>query len=265
MPRLLRYLLVLVSAIQIFFTVAFFFQLPIAIQIWPLGYTNDLTYIFVSSIFAAAAASTLWCVAANEPGALAGIALDYLIILAPTSIFAFQSSARSGAMLLFGIVSLASALGGLGLLLWSVRLPIRDTRPMPRLVRVAFAVFIIALIIVGTQLILKSPNILPWRVNVAGSVIYGWFFLGAAFYFAYGLLRPSWHNTAGQLAGFLAYDLVLIVPFLQYLPNVPPASRTNLIIYISVLIFSGLLAIYYLFINAETRILRSALKREEAL
>ena len=39
-------------------------------------------------------------------------------------------------------------------------------------------------------------------------------FLGSATYFAYGIVRPRWTNAGGQLAGFLAYDLVLIVPFM---------------------------------------------------
>jgi hypothetical protein len=262
--RPLRYLLLLISAIQIFFTVVFYFRLPLAMQLWPLGYTNNLSYIFVSSIFAAAAASTLWCIAANEPGALAGIALDYIVILVPVTIFAFQSSMRSGAMLLFGIVCLLAAIFGLGLFRWSVRIPIRDTRPMPRLVRLSFVGFIIALLIVGGSLILKTPNILPWNVNVAGSVVYGWFFLGAALYFAYGLLRPSWHNAAGQLTGFLAYDLILIVPFLQYWPVVPPNSQGSLIIYLGVILISSLLAIYYLLINIQTRQIAPSI-REQAL
>ena len=79
-------------------------------------------------------------------------------------------------------------------------------------------------------------------------------FLGAADYFAYGLLRPSWLNTAGQLIGFLAYDIVLIVPFLIRLPTIPPENRIGLTIYTGVVIYSGLVAIYYLFLNKPTRL-----------
>jgi len=81
----------------------------------------------------------------------------------------------------------------------------------------------------------------------------GWMFLGAAFYFAYGLLRPSWLNSAGQMIGFLAYDAVLIVPFLQRLPTVTPENRLGLTIYTGVVVFSGLLAIYFLFLHGPTR------------
>ena len=85
-------------------------------------------------------------------------------------------------------------------------------------------------------------------------MVIGWMFFGAAMYFAYALLRPSWLNSAGQLIGFLAYDLVLIVPFLTRLPGVAPEHKLGLIIYTAVVTYSGLLAIYYLLIYKPTRV-----------
>jgi hypothetical protein len=79
-------------------------------------------------------------------------------------------------------------------------------------------------------------------------------FLGAATYFAYALFRPSWLNAAGPLVGFLAYDVVLIVPFLTRLPSTSPEHVVGLIIYTAVVIYSGLLATYYLFIHKGTRL-----------
>ena len=125
---------------------------------------------------------------------------------------------------------------------------------MPRLVRWSFVVFIIALLIVSIQLIFQVPNVIPWAITPELSVVIGWMFLGAAAYFVYALLRPSWNNSAGQLAGFLAYDVVLIVPFLQRLPTVAPQSQAGLIVYTAVVVYSGLLAFYYLFISKATRV-----------
>jgi hypothetical protein len=68
------------------------------------------------------------------------------------------------------------------------------------------------------------------------------------------LVRPGWGNAGGLLASFLAYDVVLIVPLVQKLPTVVPELRLNLILYIAVLIYSGGLAIYYLFVNKGTRV-----------
>jgi hypothetical protein len=103
-------------------------------------------------------------------------------------------------------------------------------------------------------LILKVPDTIPWAITPELSVVMGWMFVGAAAYFVYGLLRPSWANAAGQLAGFLAYDLVLIVPFLTRLPTVSPEHRLGLIVYTLVVSYSGLLAAYYLFVDKQTRV-----------
>jgi hypothetical protein len=84
-------------------------------------------------------------------------------------------------------------------------------------------------------------------------------FFGAATYFVYALMRPTWVNAAGQLAGFLAYDVVLIVPFLSRLPTAAPEHRIGLIIYTAVVIYSGLLAIYFLVIHKPTRVGRHIL------
>jgi hypothetical protein len=172
------------------------------------------------------------------------------------AIISFQLGANSHnpQMTTYGITCIIGALFGVGLILWSIRIPIDTTVPMPSFVRGSFYIFILALLIVSGQLILKVPNVMPWAITPELSVVIGWMFVGAALYFAYALWRPSWLNTAGQLMGFLAYDLVLIVPFVKRLPTTPPEQRTNQIIYTIVVIYSGLLAIYYLFIHRPTRI-----------
>jgi hypothetical protein len=208
-----------------------------------------MTYTLVTSFFAAAAASTGWCAWKNEAGALPGIALDYLTIFAPLAVFSLQTGT-----LPFAIACIVGVIFGLWLLWWSRNIPIRDARPMPRLVYGSFVIFVIALVLVGGALVLKTPTVLPWTLTPELSVVCGWMFLGAAAYFAYGLARPGWHNAVGQLAGFLVYDLVLIIPFLQRLPTIAPEFQTSLYLYIVVVGYSGLLAIYYLFVNPATRL-----------
>jgi len=75
-----------------------------------------------------------------------------------------------------------------------------------------------------------------------------------AFYFLYGLLVPRWHHALGQLLNFLAYDLVLIVPFLWLFKTAKPEYVFSLIVYVAVLIYSGAIAVYFLFVNSQTRI-----------
>jgi len=255
MLRTFRLVLVVICAVQVVLAVAFAFRWPLATSWWPFPGTTPLTYLFISSIFAAAAASTLWATVSGHHGSLAGIGLDYLAILTPVSFLAFGLAASTGdpRFTSYGIACVLGALFGLGLFAWSVRLPLDRGVPMPGPVRWSFVVFITALVIVATQLVLKVPNVMPWKITPELSVGIGCMFFGAALYFAYGLMRPSWSNTAGQLAGFLAYDVVLIVPFLQKLPTVPEPHRVNLIIYTTVVAYSGLLAAYYLFVHPRTR------------
>ena len=251
-----RYLLLLICAVQLFFAVAFFFQWPLAVNIWPFEGTTPLTYIFIGSIFAAAAASTLWPVLSGNYGALAGVGLDYAVILGPMTGYIIGLGLLGGGagLLAYGALCLAGAVFGMGLFRWSRNLPLDTSLPIPPLVRWSFVVFVVALLFTSARLFLRIPTI-PWPLTPELSVIVGCIFLGAAAYFLYGLLRPSWSNAAGQLCGFLAYDLVLIVPFLRALPGVAPEFRTGLIIYTVVVVYSGLLAIYYLFVNRNTRLI----------
>lgn len=255
MTRFIRMLLYIVSFIQLALAIAFIFQVPQITGMWPFSGTTPLTFIFVGSIFAAAAASTIWALATRTDGALVGIGIDYLLILLPVSVLCWQLGASSGAinMTIYAVICLLGALFGVWLIITAARIPIPPKPPVPALVRGSFVVFIIALLIVSTQLILKIPNVIPWMITPELSVVIGWMFMGAAGYFVYAVLRPAWGNAGGQLAGFLAYDLVLIVPFLQRLPASPPEFRTNLIIYIAVVTYSGLLAAYFLFIHKSTR------------
>lgn len=255
MNRYFRGTLYGVAVIQAFFGVVFFLQLPFALQLWPFPDTTPMTYIFIGSIFAAAAASTLWCLIAREDAGFAGIALDYTLIFAPLAVVAFQLGTSTGnnGLTFFAVTAIIGAIFGIYLFMTTRRLPFRSALPLPRLVRWSFIFFAGALVIAGVALVLKTPNILPWTLTPELSVVCGWIFLGAASYFSYSLIRPGWANTGGQLAGFLAYDLVLIVPFLQRLPTIAPELRFSLIFYIIVVSYSGLLAIYYLFINPQTR------------
>jgi hypothetical protein len=253
MNKWIRPFLIFVSAGQFFFAVAFFFQWSFATDLWPFPGTTPLTFIFVASIFAAAAAPTLWVAINQRFDLLAGIGLDYLTILTPMTVILFRLSANGEARMAgYGIVCLFGALFGLVLFVWGLRIPMKKTLPTPGLVRGAFVFFIIALLIVSTRLLLQIPTI-PWALTPELSLLVGWMFIGAAFYFVYGLLRPDWMNAAGQLLGFLAYDIVLIVPFIKRLPNTPAEQMNGMVVYTLVVIFSGLLAVYYLFLSPKTR------------
>jgi hypothetical protein len=254
MIKIARIGMSVISIVQFFFAIAFFLQLPFAVNLWPFEGTTPLSFIFFSSIFAAAAASTLWATLSENYAALVGIALDYIAIFLPLAIYSIQLGlAGTSRLISFGLIFLFGALFGLVLLFWSLRHPLDRSLPTPVSVRAAFGFFIIALAIVAFRLIIQVPNAFAWSLNPVLSVVIGWMFSGAAVYFVYALLRPGWINAAGQLLGFLVYDLVLIVPFLTRLPTVADENRLGLTIYTAVVILSGLIAIAYLFIYGPTR------------
>jgi hypothetical protein len=265
MDRALRYVLLVTALVLAVVGLGFALQVPLFTGIWPLPDTSPLSLIFIGSIFCAAAASTLWSLYAGENGSFAGIFLDAIVIFAPLAIYLLVIANGNSAIITFAVTMLVFLLFGILGFLWSLRFPVKDARPSPLPVRVMFAVVVVVLIWVGVNLVLQTPNVLPWRVTPDGSVTYGWMFLGASSYFAYGLLRPSWMNGGGQLAGFLAYDLVLIFPLIDHFSRVTPQHLTNLIIYVAVVTLSALLAIYYLFVKEETRVRgRSASKMPAA-
>ncbi len=258
MDRYVRAVLWVVVVCQVLMAVAFAFQFQPAIDLWPFPGRTPLTNIFIGSIFAAAAASSAWCLVLRSDRGLAGIAIDYITIFIPFAVFSFAQAAGGNAessvhVAAFGGVSAVGAVVGLWLLRWSRAHPWRDPRPTPRVVRGSFVVFIIALLIVSGLLIAQVPDIIPWAITPELSTLIGCMFLGASAYFAFGIVDPRWENAGGQLAGFLAYDIVLIVPFVVRLPTVDQHLLPNLVVYTGVVTYSGLLAIYYLALNRRTR------------
>lgn len=259
----------LVAAIQAVIAVGFIAQVPLATALWPFPGVTPMSNTFIGSIYLAAAASTGWCLWVRSDRAMAGIAIDYLLILVPFLVFS-MARVLDGAGIEIVIFTIACALGvvfGIWLLRWSLSHAWRDPRPTPRLVRGAFALFVVALVLVGGAMVVQVPGVIPWTITRDLSTLFGFMFLGAAGYFLFALLDPRWENAGGQLAGFLAYDIVLIWPLLAqlfssgrggYYDEAPGASlRPNLAVYALVVVGSGLLAAWYLAIDPRTRLGRA--------
>lgn len=251
--KLIRYLTLIGGLVILAGAIGFIFQLPFTTNLWPWP-DGRLSYLFVGSVLAAASVAALWIGWTGELGALPAGLLNILVIAVTTPIYFFQLALQDGHMnmLPFGIVALLVAIVSGALFLRTHRIPINDSRPIPQLVRVSFGVFIAALILAGMALVFRTP-IFPWALNPDSSVIFGCIFIGDAFYFLYGLYHPRWHNALGQLLSFLVYDLVLIVPFLSLFQTIEPEHLLSLIVYVTALIYSGGIAIYFLFVNRQTR------------
>lgn len=252
---ILRYALFFLGGMGLVLTVGFFTQQDWAKMLIPWE-LDRLSCIFLSSICAASAVPILWIATMREYAAATGGAINFSLTFLGFAAFSFviYASNPRQPVLLFGIFCALGFFVSIGLLIWSIRQPFRSTRPSPALVRFMFAFFAVALLLVGGSLVLKLPAIFPWTLTPQQSVLYGWIFLGASTYFGYGLARPLWGNAQGQLLGFLAYDIVLIVPFVLLFTGSEPFNLTSLVLYIAVLVVSAAVAIYYLFLNPSTRL-----------
>lgn len=252
--RALRYPTILVGLAFLALGFGFAFQLPVAASAWPWP-DRPLSYLFIGSIFGAISAAALWIGWTGEFAALPAGALNVFVTSSLCSLYFAQLATREGrpGLWAFAAGALLAALASGAAFIWSRRLILNDARPMPSPVRASFWVFVVALILGGAALILRAP-IFPWQLNPDSSVVFGAIFLGDAMYFLWGLFHPRWHNAAGQLLSFLAYDLFLIVPFLLLFRNVAPGHMLSLVLYVIVLTFSGALAVYYLILDPATRL-----------
>lgn len=255
MNQLLARGLIVSGIVLLLLGLAFLLQLELVRYVWPWQ-ISPLSAVFLASICAAIACPIIWIGVKQDTAVIVGGSLNLLVTALGMAIFCFQLYAADNSrqpILYFGIVSAVFAVSCLVLTVMSYKFPFKDERPMPNFVRGSFVFFALALFLVGGALVLKTNNIFPWPLSEELRVMYGWIFLGAMCYFIYAVYKPKWTNAQGQLLGFLAYDLVLILPFLLHFSDVLPEQRLSLIIYVGVLVYSGLLAAYFLFLHPSTR------------
>jgi hypothetical protein len=236
-------------------TAGYFLNLDWAIGTWPWEGLLPLDYLLVSSFLAGATAVILWVGLVGDWGALVGATLNVGVMNAGAAAYLYRlhSVTHQPRLLPRAIAFTAFALINGAVLAWSRRRPIKDARPVGKLLRGSFLVFWVVLLYAAIQLFRGSHTIFPWTIEPDTEVMVGWLFLGSAVYFAWGFFRPSWHNARGQLLAFLAYDLVLLPRYSLMFSTVEPEHLPSLIVYEIVLVFSSTLAIWYLFIDRRTR------------
>lgn len=252
--RRLKPLFVITGTVSLLMALGFATAQPWAADLWPWP-EGRLSLLFIGSIAAAVGAPVLWIGLTGEFRAAAPGALNLIVAFGGAAGTLIVLYARQGTVRFLGyaLVFALTALLCLAIWWWSRLLPRHDLRPLPVPVRYSFGLFAVLLVLVGGALVARAQYIFPWPLKPESSVIFGGVFLGAAIYFFHGVCWPSWSNAVGQLLGFLAYDLVLIGPFLGHFATVKTEHRTSLIIYCAVLVYSGALAIYYLGIHPQTR------------
>ena len=251
----LNWAVVLFGVADLVLTLGYFFEAPWATGTWPWQDLRSLDYLLVSSFLAGATAVIIWIGFTGEWGALAGATMNVGAMNAGSAVYLFTLHARTHdpSFLRRGILFAIFAAINVGVLVWSLRHPIRDRRPVDKFLRGSFLVFWVVLLYASIQLFRQSPTIFPWTIEPEVEIMVGWLFFGSFLYFAWGFFRPSWHNARGQLLAFLAYDVVLLPRYLLLFWTVEPEHLPSLVIYVAVISYSSLLAIYYLFVNPRTR------------
>lgn len=224
-------------------------------QLWPFILDETrLGQLFLCSIAIAIALPALWIAATGSVRSAAAGSIDLVVMFGAMSAYLLSQSGDRPDLRGYAVGTAVAASILLGAFVHAQRQPWLDTRRMPTILRVAFVGFAVALVLVAVQLIRQSPGIFPWPLAAGSSVMYGFIFLGAAVYFIVGVIEARWASATGQLIGFLAYDLVLIIPFVQRFGSVPAEHRTSLIVYTAVLVVSGVLALWYLLLAPSTRL-----------
>ena len=251
--RSLNVMLVGTAGVAAISAAAFLLGVPVVIGGWPFTVT-PLTHTFLASLALAFALPLVWIARTRDYGAILGIAAAVAIGFLGSAARLLPIAVSEPRLWPNAAFAVVVGVAGLAAYAWAGRRPIRDDRPTPLPVRLSFAGFAAILILAGVLMILETPNVLPWRIDLHSQALVGSFFVGAAAYFLVGVARPSWGNAAGQLMSFLIYDIVLFVPLASQLGTVRPEHRLALLVYLGVLVYSALLASYYFLIDPQRRV-----------
>lgn len=227
--RLTRWALLLTGALCTAGVIGYYFQLPWATDTWPWK-EGRLSNIFVSSVFAAVAAAMFWVGLSRRFGGAAGGFLHVSTMLGGIAsvLYPLGQQRGDGRLIGYAVGTAAAALVGLLGFAWARRRSLADTRPLPTGLRIWCLVYVLILLPAGTALILGVPGIMPWPLKPETSMVYGWVFVAAAWSLIYPLLQPRVEHVRVGLFGFLAYDLVLLLPFTQHFATVRPELRASL-------------------------------------
>lgn len=226
--------------------VAFLFHFDWATGLWPeqSRYSGDLTDLFVGSILTAIGASAIYGTVFGDLRAAIGGLLAVSVLFGSSAVVLMTRtvapSTFAGHIATFWVLAALAAAA----LLWALRCPDGESRRAPAAIRLIFVGFTIVLLIAAALLILGVRNVFPWPLPPLTSALYGCLFLGVSMNYAVAAARGQMIDAKTSMFGFLIYDLILIGPFLRRFPVVPDANRLSLTLYVIVLVFSAIVAVW---------------------
>ncbi|MEM7132555.1 MAG: hypothetical protein AAF702_40000 [Chloroflexota bacterium] len=226
MERFVRTILIIGGLLLLGLALGFALGLPWLTRFWPNPVDTPLSYLFVASMQAAIAVAMLWIGITGGLHMIAAGSLNLAVMFGGMSVSLMRDETLLGEQTFIYVIGFALfALFNVVLIIWARQFVEPDPYPMPDILRWAYGIFVISLASVGALLISQTQEIMPWPLSPLTSALIGWMFFGDAFYFLYALIYPRWTNSAAQLWSFLAYDLVLIWPFLTRFADIITKRR----------------------------------------
>lgn len=273
-----RLITAVAAIVWLLLAIGLYAQSSLVTWIWPWDDAR-MTYIFFSSIAAAVAGPLAWIAWEDEPPALAGTNLNGVMIggLVTGALVVMAVAESEWRLVNYAVVSTLLTIAAASVFHSFHGEPVRDRTPQPVPVRIVFAILVLILLPLGTALMLRVDGVFPWTLPGHTSTMIGGMFIGASAYFAYGFRLKSWAHSGGQLAGLLAYGIVLAVPYWQTVLDKDSMSgsggyqsfpgqvlsgaseevnQTSLYIYTATITVAALFSIYYLFVRRDTRMFK---------
>lgn len=263
----MRAFCIAVVLIQVPVGVGLFRHAGWATALWPLPDVR-MTSVFLASLVATTATLVIWPVLRGDLGALVAPAINLALATPAIGVYLLGLALQrdDGGLVVPGMTFVMFGIVWAAIGLWARRVPVRDARLLPRWVRVVFVGFCAILVPAGIALLFQADRVFPWDISPENSTVAGVAFLSAAALFAVIVARPLWIFGEMALASFLAYDLVLAVPYLGLLRNRDDAAAVasyygdpgyaapagdngvnelSLVIYLSVVVLSAIAAVVF--------------------
>lgn len=233
--------------------IGFSARLPAATGLW-LWTDTRLSHLFVGSVLAALAAGALWIAWSRHIRAAVPSLVGLSVAFVATGMYLFFLE-RTGTE----PHVLPHALGYMlaAVLAWVMLAAMRgeppDDKPITPLVRWSCRLYAVTLAAAGAALVARFPNVFPWPLSPGSSTVFGFTFLGLAVVYALTARRGGAGAATVAMSGFLAYDIVLLPPFLVHFSAVAPEKLPSLSVYTAVLVYSAVVAAHHLLTEPSVR------------